>query len=128
MQRSTEQVLRSAIERLSQPFESPKDVRAVSIELDGIAADLLSSSYVTERIGPGLVSELSAEGPELPSILREIGGEEFMRAAACANDLLAIGTSSLIDFGTAEDEVLEANEARKKLHDAFLRLLIVVDG
>jgi len=125
---STQEVLRRAIEQLSQPFEAQEDVKVVSMKLDAIAANLLRSSYVTQKIGPDRTSELLASSPELSSVLFEIGGEAFVTAAACANDLLAISKSSLMDFGAAEEEVMEANATREKLHDAFTNLLTAVDG
>jgi hypothetical protein len=114
--------LRKAIEALSVPFKSIYDVSVVSMKLDAIAATLLSSSHVAKKIGADKVQQLSREGPELPAVLQEIHEEPFLRAAECASDLLAIGRTSVDEFGSVENEVGRANGAREKLYQALVNL------
>jgi hypothetical protein len=118
MQPETMLDLDSAIDGLSRPFESPNDVKSVSMKLDVIAAALLRNRAVAARLGEQRASELASSGAELPAVLRA-SGEELTKLAVSVEDLLAFSRSSLVDFGAAEQEVSEANAARQQVHDAL---------
>jgi hypothetical protein len=120
---STKDVVRNAVQQLSRPFETANDVKAVAITLDSIAADLLKSSDVTIRLGADRASELTAVGAELPVVFDAVGDEGFGQAAESARELLAVSGSSLVEFGSAQEELTEANIARARLHDALAKLL-----
>jgi hypothetical protein len=120
---SAEDNLMAAVEQLTTPFATPDDVAVVSMKLDGIAGMLLRSSLVAERLGPDRVSELTTSSPELPRLLREIGGEAFALAAADAAELLTSGRPSQIDFV----ELSDANAARERLHATLAQALATID-
>jgi hypothetical protein len=115
--------LKKAAENLSRPFATADDVRSVSIVLDAIAGTLARSAAALAKLGPQRVADSSVSGPELPTVLRQIGGQDFERAAAYASELLAVCGSSLVDFGSAGQFVSTANAARERLHEAIADLV-----
>jgi hypothetical protein len=123
---STQQLLRAVIEQLSRPFESSNDIKVVTMRLDAIAAILLRSPYAVEKLGPARVSELAAADAELPAVLRAIGGEPFDGAASAAEGMIAVSRSSLVDFGTVDQEIAEANVAREGLSGQLNALLAAI--
>ena len=124
---STRAALRQAIDQLSVPFARTEEVKVVSMKLDALAGHLLKSPYVKRKIGPSRMKALTKTGPALTDLSRMIGGDSFVRAAESAADLLSVGTSSIVDFGGAGDELVDANDARERLRDALADVLKIDD-
>src|SRR5690242_7869179 len=111
-QSSAQDVLADTIRELATPFENPEDLRTLGAKLDAVAGALVSTPYVSSKIGENAAIDLSGH-VELPRLLRAIDEDTFSTAAVSAEDLLTFSRASIVDFGLAADDIQLANTARE---------------